>query len=89
MKTELLIIVVCVGITIISIGVVLWPEYGMVCNNAVTEHLKKYSNLFDENTTRQTYVIVEIGYPFGIHGGNIQECIDYVLEQRELVQNKN
>ncbi|MCE2614454.1 MAG: hypothetical protein LVO36_00975 [Nitrosopumilus sp. (ex Thoosa mismalolli)] len=48
------------------------------------EHLQRYSNLFAENTTRHTFGMIEIGYPFGVHGGNIQECIDYVFEQREL-----
>lgn len=72
------------SIFVISISAVLWLEYGMVCNNAVVAHLQEYSNLFDENTTKDTYGILEVGYPFGVHSWNVKECVDYVLEQREL-----
>ncbi len=67
---------------VISTSVVLWPEYGMVCNNAVTKHLQKHSNLFDENTTHETYAIQDIGFPFGVHSWNVQECVNYTFEQR-------
>lgn len=56
----------------------------MICNSAVGTHLQKYSNLFDENTTKETYGILEIGLPFGVHPGNVKECVDYVFEQRTL-----
>lgn len=84
MKTNLLIIIVISSLFVISIGIVLWPEYGIVCNNAVDTHLQRYSNLFDENTTHETYVIEAIGLPFGVHPGNVKECVDDVLEQRAL-----
>ena len=83
---------IVIGVSLIltvSISYLMWEEYWMVCNDNVTAHLQKYSNLFDENTTRQTFGMNEIGYPFGVHGGNIQECKDYVFEQRELDQNEN
>ena len=84
MKTRLLIIIGISLLFVISTSIVLWTEYGMVCNNAVVAHLQKYSNLFDENTTKETYVILEIGYPFGVHSWNVKQCVDHVLEQREL-----
>ncbi|WP_016940284.1 hypothetical protein [Candidatus Nitrosopumilus sediminis] len=54
MKTRLLGIVGISTLFVISTSVVLWSEYGMVCNNAVVAHLQEYSNLFDENTTKET-----------------------------------
>ncbi len=81
MKTRLLLIIGIISIIVVSIFTVMWPEYGMVCNNAVVEHLQKYSNLFDENTTHQTYGILEIGYPFGVYSWNVKECVDFVLEK--------
>ncbi|MCA9827958.1 MAG: hypothetical protein KC444_06155 [Nitrosopumilus sp.] len=60
----------------------MWIEYGTVCNDHVIDHLQRYSNLFVENTTRGTFGMNEIGYPFGVHGGNIQDCVDYVFENR-------
>lgn len=65
----------------ISIGVVMWLEYGMVCNNAVVNHLHKYSNLFSEGITHDTYVIFHIGVPFGVHSGNLQECVNFTIEK--------
>jgi len=81
MKTRLLIIIGIIVILIISIVVVMWPEYGMVCNNAVVEHLQKHSNLFDDDYKGE-FGMNAIGYSFGVHALNIQECVDYVLEQR-------
>jgi len=89
LKTRLLIIIGISSIIAISIFVVAWPEYGMVCNNAVVVHLQKYSNLFDENTTKETYGILEIGYPFGVHPGNVKECVDSVLEKRSSAELEN
>jgi hypothetical protein len=89
MKTKLLIIIGISSLFVISTSVVLWPEYGMVCNNAVTTHLQKYSNLFDENTTKETYGIEEIGLPFGVHPGNMKECVDSVLEKRASIGLEN
>ena len=89
MKTRLLIIIIVsiiVSITVILVSAFAWIEYGMVCNDNVIEHLQKYSNLFDENTTRETYGTLDIGFPFGVHGGNVKECIDYVLEQRSSME---
>ena len=73
-----------IAIITIPISAVLWTEYGMVCNNAVVEHLQKYSNVFDDSITYDTYGIEEIGYPFGVHSYNIKQCIDFVLENRTL-----
>lgn len=70
----------------VSISAVIWEEYGMVCNNAVIGHLQKYSNLFDENTPSQTYIMLDIGYPFGVHSWNVKECVDFVLEKRASME---
>ena len=86
MNTKILIIIAVSSILMIPIGYFMWIKYGMVCNNAVTQHLQKYSNLFDENITRETYGINEIGLPFGVHPGNLQECVDYTLEQRTVTE---
>ncbi|MGY5147901.1 MAG: hypothetical protein ACW9W4_07880 [Candidatus Nitrosopumilus sp. bin_7KS] len=84
------IIIPCI-VFLILVFVSLWIEYGVVCNDHVIDHLRKYSNLFDENTTRETFGMLERGdpsgmlergYPFVVHGGNIQECVDYVFESR-------
>ena len=88
MKTKFLIISGISLLFVISTSIVLWSEYGMVCNNAVTAHLQKYSNLFDENTTHETYGIEQIGYPFGVHSWNVKQCVDHVLEQKELEKKK-
>ena len=61
----------------------LWLEYGIVCNDHVVEHLRKYSNLFDGNTTKETFAIHAIGYPFGVHELNVKECVDYVFANSE------
>lgn len=87
MKTRLLMIIIVstiVSIPVILVSAFTWIEYGMVCNNTVVKHLQKHSNLFDENTTKETFGGLDIGYPFGVHGGNVKECVDYVLEQRAL-----
>ena len=83
MKKILKIIIPCI-VFLILVFVSLWIEYGIVCNDHVVDHLQKYSNLFDGNTTRETFGMLDIGYPFGVHGGNIQECVDYAFENREL-----
>ena len=79
MKTRFLPIIAASSLLIIPMGYFLWVEYGMICNNAVTGYFQKYSNLFDEGTTHETYVINDIGLPFGVHPGNLQECVDYAL----------
>jgi len=89
MKTRLLIIVGIIPILTIPIGSMLWQDYGMVCNNAVVEHLDKYSNVFEDSTTYDTYGINEIGLPFGVHGWNIKECVDFTFEQRNLMKVEN
>jgi len=81
MKTRLLIIIGIITLVAISSGVVMWLEYGVVCNKAVLDHLQKYSNLFDENFDGK-FAILDIGYPFGVHDLNIQECVQHVLEKR-------
>lgn len=86
MKVRLIIIAGIFSMLLIPTIHFLWIEYGMVCNNAVTEHLQEYSNLFDENTTHETYGINEIGLPFGVHLGNLQECIDHTLKQRAATE---
>ena len=86
MKNRLLITIGLITILIILMGVVLWPEYGMVCNNAVVEHLQKYSNVFDESIVYDTYGIEDIGLPFGVHSVNLQECVNLVLEKRIELQ---
>ena len=86
MKTKFLIIAGISSILLIPIGYFLWIEYGMICNHAATAHLQKYSNLFDENTTYETYGINAIGLPFGVHPGNLKECVDHTLEQRTATE---
>lgn len=81
MKKIFKIIIPCT-VFFILVSVSLWIEYGIVCNDHVVDHLRKYSNLFADNTTRDTFGMNEIGYPFGVHGGNIQECVDYVFDYR-------
>jgi uncharacterized protein YxeA len=82
MKTRLLLIIGIIVIITIPISTVLWTEYGMVCNNAVVEHLKKYSNVFEDSTTYDTYEINAIGLPFGVHGLNVKECVESILENK-------
>lgn len=60
----------------------LWQDYGMVCNNAVVEHLDKYSNVFESSVTYNNYSLESIGFPFGVHGLNLKECVDFTIEQR-------
>ena len=84
MKTRVLVIIAVSSALVIPIGYFLWIEYGMVCNNAVRQHLEKYSNLFDENTTFETYAVHEVGTPFGVHSWNMQECVNHILEKRSL-----
>jgi len=81
MKTRLLIIFT---ITIIaaSVGAVMWTEYGVVCSRSVLDHLQKYSNLFDDGFDG-TFVIHDVGFPFGVHELNIQECVNHTLEKRK------
>ena len=70
MKTRLLIIIVIATIAS-SAGVsITWMEYGSACNKPVTDHLQRYSNLFDENFDG-TFAIEDIGFPFGVHEMNI------------------
>ena len=75
------ILILCLVFTI-PIFVFMWIEYGTVCNEHVFEHLKKYSNLFNEDYNGE-FAIKEIGYSFGVHEGNILECVDYIQELRE------
>lgn len=65
----------------IPISISMWVEYGVVCNDNVVDHLQKHSNLFDDDYEGE-FAMNDIGYPFGVHELNIQECVDYVLEQR-------
>ena len=82
MQSKFLIMIAASSILLIPFGYFLWTEYVMMCNNAVTEHLRKYSNLFDENTIHETFGINDIGFPFGVHSWNIQECVDHTLKKR-------
>ena len=90
MKTRYKIgIIVCV-VSLIPVFVFIFTEYLKICNDAVVHHLKKYSNLFDENTARETYAINDIGFPFGVHSWNVKECVDFVLDSRsENLENQN
>lgn len=87
-KTLYKILILCLVFTI-PISISMWIEYGTICNENVVEHLRKYSNLFDENTTKETFGTLDVGYPFGVHGGNVKECVDYVLEQENSIENEN
>ena len=81
-NTKLLAVLGISATIIISIFAVMWQEYGMVCNNAVTKHLQKYSNLFWDEVTYETYAIENIGFPFGVHSWNVQECVNFTFEER-------
>ena len=83
MKTKLLIVIV-IAIVASSAGVsIIWMEYGSVCNKPVTDHLQKHSNLFDENFDGE-FAMEDIGFPFGVHELNIQECVNHMLEKRKM-----
>ncbi|MCH9657443.1 hypothetical protein K0U27_01895 [archaeon] len=86
MKTRFLIIIGIFSIIMLFIFAVMWPKYGMVCNNAVVEHLQKYSNVFDDDITYDTYGIEGIGFPFGVHEWNVKECVDFTLEKRTSIE---
>ena len=82
MKRMFLIIV---GIAFVASSICIeigWTEYVSVCNRPVASHLEKYSNLFDENFDGH-FAIEEIGFPFGVHELNIQECVNQVVEKRK------
>jgi hypothetical protein len=82
MKTGLLIIIT-IAIIASSAGVaMIWTEYGSVCNKAVTDHLQKYSNLFDEDFDG-IFSMEWISLPFGVNESSIQECVNHVLEKRK------
>jgi len=86
MKTRLLIII-AIAIIASSAGVaIIWTEYGSVCNKPVTDHLQKYSNLFDEDFDG-TFSMEWISLPFGVNESNIQECVNHVLEKRKTDKN--
>lgn len=77
-----LFMIIAIAIIASSVGAfMMWAEYGLVCNKSVTDHLQKHSNLFDD-TFDGTFAINAEGFPFGVHGINIQECVNHVLEKR-------
>ena len=82
MKTSVLIIVVIAIIASSAGASITWMEYGTVCNKPVTDHLQKRSNLFDENFDG-AFAMKDIGFPFGVHELNIQECVNHILEKRK------
>ena len=86
MKTRVLIIIVIAIIASSAGASITWMEYGSVCNKAVTDHLQKYSNLFDENSDG-TFSMEWISLPFGVNESNIQECVNHVLEKRKTDKN--
>lgn len=65
MKTRVLAIVVIAIIASSAGASIVWMEYGSVCNKPVTDHLQKYSNLFDENSDG-IFLMEPIGLPFGV-----------------------
>ena len=74
--------IVVIAIIASSAGAsIIWMEYISVCNKPVTDHLQKYSNLFDERFDG-TFSIESIGLPFGVNEYSIQECVNHVLEKR-------
>ena len=83
MNPRVLIIAV-IAIIASSVGAsIIWMEYGSVCNKPVTDHLQKYSNLFDENSDG-VFSMESIGLPFGVNESSIQECVNHVLEKRKI-----
>ena len=89
MKTRFLITIGIFSVITVSIFAVMWSEYGMVCNNAVSAHLQENSNLFWDEVTYDTYVIESIGFPFGVHSWNVQECVNFTLEERASMELEN
>ena len=86
MKIRLLIIIT-IAIIASSAGVtIIWTEYGSVCNKPVTDHLQKYSNLFDEDFDG-IFSMEWISLPFGVNESSIQECVNHVLEKRKTDKN--
>ncbi|MGY5147909.1 MAG: hypothetical protein ACW9W4_07920 [Candidatus Nitrosopumilus sp. bin_7KS] len=81
-KTLYKILILCFVFTI-PIFAFMWIEYGTVCNEHVVQHLQKHSNLFDVNYDGE-FVINSKDYSFGVHELNIQECVNYILEQKTL-----
>ena len=48
----------------------------MFCNNTVAEYLQKYYNLCDKDATRETYIMHDGEFHFGIHSWSVKErCI--------------
>lgn len=88
MRNRLLIVVGIIAFLTISISNVVWTEYGMVCNNAVVQHLGEYSNLF-EDSSYNFFLLESISLPFGVHQLNIQECVDFTFEQRSSIKLEN
>ena len=89
MNTRILIIIGISSVIAIPIFAVMWQEYGMVCNNTVVAHLQKHSNLFWDEVTFDTYGIKDIGFPFGVHSWNVQECVDLTFEKRASMKLEN
>ena len=81
MKAKFLIVVITTIIVISASVSVIWMEYGAVCNKPVTDHLKKYSNLFDGDFDGK-FSMESIGLPFGVTEHSIQECVNQTLEKR-------
>lgn len=72
-----------VTLIVISIATVMWMEYGVVCNKSVLDHLHKYSNLFDDSFDGE-YTILDIGLPFGVTPMSLDECVDFIIEERPV-----
>jgi len=71
MNSSILIIIIIAIITFSAGAIVVWTEYGSVCNKSVTDHLQKYSNLFDDNFVG-ILAIEGISLPFGVNESSIQ-----------------
>lgn len=62
-----------------------WAKDTIICNAAVLEHLRKYSNLFDEDFDGK-FTIEDVGLPFGVTEIDIQECVDHDLRKRAIIK---
>lgn len=80
MKARYIIFGAVSTVVVVLVFALLWMQYGFVCNPAVSEHLHKHSNLFDEGFDGD-FFIEDIGLPFGVTEMGIQECVDHVLSR--------
>ena len=53
------------------------------CTDAMVDHLKKYSNAFDEKWHGEGVAIEDIGLPWGVHKYALDQCMQNISELRD------